>query len=103
LWSNGQEVAWFVLPAAWRLNLWPEIIAIELRETLMGAFNLPRAGCMLIGAIDLISEGTGVVPLSICPLVAGFVKHLPLISAEGSKPLPKSRLPATAVRPYQLE
>ena len=25
--SNGQEVAWLLLPAAWRLNLSPEIIA----------------------------------------------------------------------------
>jgi len=30
-WSNGQEVAWFVLPAAWRLNLCPEIIATIAR------------------------------------------------------------------------
>jgi len=26
-WSNGHEVAWLVLPAAWWLNLCPEIIA----------------------------------------------------------------------------
>jgi hypothetical protein len=75
-WSNGQGVAWLVLPAAWRLNLCPEIIATVLREMLTGAFNLPRAGCPRIGAIDLISEGTGVVAPPIVHLVAGFVKHL---------------------------
>jgi len=40
-WSNGHEVASLVLPAAWRLNLGPEIIATVLRVTLGGAFNLP--------------------------------------------------------------
>jgi len=102
-WSNGQEVAWFVLPAAWRLNLCPEIIATVPRGMLTGAFNLPRAGCLLIGAIDLIPEGTGVVPPPIVHLVAGFVKHLPHIWVEGSPPLPKRRTPAPAVRPHQLE
>jgi hypothetical protein len=37
-WSNGQEVAWLVLPAAWWLNLCPEIISSVPRETLGGAF-----------------------------------------------------------------
>ena len=60
--SNRQEVTWCVLPTAWRLNLCPEIIATVLRETLTGACNLPRAGCLRIGAIDLIPEATGVVP-----------------------------------------
>jgi len=78
-WSNCQEVAWFVLPTAWRLNLCPEIIATVPRETLTSAFNLPRAGCLRIGAIDLIQEGTGVTPPPILHLVAGFVKHLPHI------------------------
>jgi len=78
-WSNGQEVAWLVLPAAWWLNLCPEIIATLPRETLAGAFNLSRAGCLRIGAIDLIPEGTGVVPPPIVHLIAGFVKHLPHI------------------------
>jgi len=49
------------------------------REMLTGAFNLPRAGCLRIGAIDLIPEDTGVVPPPIVHLVAGFVKHLPHI------------------------
>jgi hypothetical protein len=78
-WSNGQEVAWFVLPTAWRFNLCPEIIATVPRETLTGGFNLPRAGCLQIGAIDLIPEGTGIVLPPIVHLVAGFVKPLPHI------------------------
>jgi hypothetical protein len=40
-WSNNQEVGWYVLPAASRLNIYPEIIATVTRETLTGAFNLP--------------------------------------------------------------
>jgi len=39
-WSNGEEVAWRVLLAAWWLNLCPEIIATIPRETLAGAFRL---------------------------------------------------------------
>jgi len=78
-WSNGQEVAWIVLLAAWWLNLCPEIIATVPRESLAGAFNLPRAGCMPIGAIDSIPEGMGVDLPPIVHLVAGFVKHLPHI------------------------
>jgi hypothetical protein len=101
--SNGQDVTWFVLPAAWRLNLCPEIIATIPRETLTGAFNLPHAGFLLIGAIDLISEGTGVVPPPTVHLVAGFVKYLPHISAEGSLALPNRQNPPPAVRPHQLE
>jgi hypothetical protein len=38
--SNGQEVAWLVLPAAWWLNLCHEIIATVPRATLAAAFNL---------------------------------------------------------------
>jgi hypothetical protein len=38
-WSNGQEVAWLVLLAAWWLNLCTEIIATIPRETLAGAFT----------------------------------------------------------------
>jgi hypothetical protein len=41
-WSMGQEVALFVLPTAWRLNLCPGFTATMLRETLTGAFNLPE-------------------------------------------------------------
>jgi len=40
-WSNGEEVAWFVLPTAWRFTLCPEIIAIIPGETPTGAYNLP--------------------------------------------------------------
>jgi len=43
-----------------------------------GAFILFRAGCLWIGAIDLIPKGTGVVPPSIVHLIAGFVNHLPI-------------------------
>jgi len=78
-WSNGQEVAWLVLPTAWWLNLCPEIIATVPRETLGGAFNLSRAGCLRISPIDLIPERTGVVPPPIVHLITGFVKHLPHI------------------------
>jgi hypothetical protein len=78
-WSNGQEVAWLVLLAAWWLNLCPQIIATVPRETLAGGFNLPRAGCLQIGAIDLTPEGMRVVPPPIVQLVAGFVTHLPHI------------------------
>jgi len=78
-WSNGQEVAWLVLPAGWQLDLCPGIIVTVHRNTLAGALNLPRAGCLWIGAIDLIPEGTGFVPPPIVHLVVGFVKHLPHI------------------------
>jgi len=101
--SDGQEVATFVLAAACLLNIYPEIIAIVPREMLTGAFNLPRAGCLHIWAIDLITEFLGVVPSPIVHLVAGFVKHLPHKWAEGSPALPNRRTPAPAVRPYQLE
>jgi len=102
-WYNGQEVAWLVLPAAWWRNLYPEIIATVPRETLASAFNLPQAGCLWIGAIDLIPEGTGVVPPPNVHLVADFVKDLPHISAEGCRPLPERRTPAPVVLPHQLE
>ena len=78
-WSNGLEVAWIVLPAASRLDLGPEIIATVPRETLTGAFNLSQGSCMQSGAIDLISEGTWVVPPQIVHSVTGCVKHLPHI------------------------
>jgi len=40
-------------------------------------FNLPRASCLRIGAIDLIPKGKGVVPPPIVHSVASFIKHLP--------------------------
>jgi hypothetical protein len=40
-WANGQEVAWFIPLADWRLNLCPELIATIRREMLTGACNLP--------------------------------------------------------------
>jgi len=46
---------------------------------LASAFNLPQAGCLLIGAIELIAEGTGIVPPPIVHLIAGIVNHLPHI------------------------
>jgi hypothetical protein len=75
-WSHILDVAWLVLPAAWWLNLCPEIIATVPSETLAGAFNLARGGCLLSGAIDLIPEDTGFVPPPIVHLITGFVKHL---------------------------
>ena len=77
--ANSQQVAWLVLPAAWWLNHCPEIITTVPRESLSSDCNLPRAGCLRIGAIDLIPEVMGVVPPAIVHLVAGFVKHLPHI------------------------
>ena len=68
-----------VLPAGGWLNLCPEVIATVAKETLAGAFNLDRAGCLRIGAIDLIPEDTGIVPPLIVHLIAGFIKHLPHI------------------------
>jgi hypothetical protein len=44
---------------------------------LLGEFNLPRADCLRIGAIDMIPEGMDVVLPPIVHLVTGFVKHLP--------------------------
>jgi hypothetical protein len=75
--SNGQEVAWLVLPASWWLNLCPAIVATVPRETLAGVFNLSRAGCLRIGVIHLIPDGMGVVPPAIVDVVVGFDKHLP--------------------------
>jgi hypothetical protein len=80
-WFNGQEVAWLVLPAAWWPNLCPDCITSVLREMLAGAFNLPRAGCLQIGAIDLIPKGMGVVPPPIVHLVVGcYQKFVPNMS-----------------------
>jgi hypothetical protein len=61
-WSNGQDVAWVVHPAAWQLNHCTGIIATLPREMLTSVFNPPLAGCLPIGAINLITEGTWVVP-----------------------------------------
>ena len=78
-WSTGLEVAWLVLLADWWLNGCPEIIATRQRGTLAGACNLPQGGCAWIGVIDLIPQGTGVVPPPIVHLIAGFVQYLPRI------------------------
>jgi len=102
-WSYGQEVSWLVIPAAWRRHLCPGIITTLPRETFTGAFNLPRAGCLWIDAIELIPEGTGVVPPPIVHLVAGLVKCLPYIWAAGCPTLLKWWTPAAAVRPHPLE
>jgi len=101
--STGQNVAWFVLPAAWQLNFCPVIITTVPREILAGAFNIHRACCLRIRAINLIPKGMGVVPYPIVHLVMGLFKHLPHIWAEHSPPLPKRRIPAPVVRPHQLE
>ena len=39
----------------------------------------PQARFLKMGAIDLIPEGTGVVPPPIFHLIRGFMKHLPHI------------------------
>jgi len=101
--SNGQEVAWLVLPGAWWLYLGPEIIATVPREPFTSAFNIPQAGCLRIGEIDLIPKSMGTVPLVIVHLVVGFVLPLPHISAEGCPAHPKGRALPAAVLPYQLE
>jgi hypothetical protein len=88
-WSTGPEVAWLVLPAAWWLNLYREIIATVLRETLAGAVNLPRAGCLLISPVNLIPESTWVVSPPIVHVITDLVKYLPHIRAECCPPLPK--------------
>jgi hypothetical protein len=64
-------------------------IATGPREILAGVYNLFQAGCLWIGEINLIAECTVVVTSPIIHVIAGFVKHLPYIRAEGSLPLPK--------------
>jgi hypothetical protein len=78
-WPNRQEVAWFVLLTAWRLNHGPVDIATVPTEMLVGAFNLPQDGGHRIEVIDLIPDGMGVFAHSIVPLVMGFVRKLPHI------------------------
>jgi hypothetical protein len=97
--SNGQDVAWLVLPAPRSLNIYTEIIATVRTTTLGGAFNLPGNGSLLIVVIYLIPEGPGVVPPPIIDLVAGFVKRLPNICAEDCPPLLERRTPALGVCP----
>jgi hypothetical protein len=75
-WSDSQDVAWLVLLAAWRLNLWTANIATVPRETLTGVFNVPQVGCLRSVIISLIAEGTEVVPCPIVHFVLGFIKHL---------------------------
>jgi hypothetical protein len=55
------------------------------------------------GAIDMIHEGTGVVPSPLVHLDTALVKHLQHISLEGSPPLPKWRTPAPATQSHLLE
>jgi len=66
---------------------------------LAGAFSLPQAGCLWIGAMDLIPNETEAVPPPIVYLVVGFVKPLPHIWVEGNPPLPKRRTPVPVERP----
>jgi hypothetical protein len=67
------------MPAAWWLILCPEIIPTVPREMVIGVYNLPQAGWLRIGTINLIPEGTGVAPPAIVHLITGFVQHLPHI------------------------
>jgi hypothetical protein len=73
-WSSGQAVAWLVLPAACQQNHCSQSIATVPRELLASALNHPQAGCLLIEMIDLIREGTGVVPPPIGHSVIGSVE-----------------------------
>jgi hypothetical protein len=60
-WSHSEVVPWLVLPAAWWLNLCPEIVATVRRTTLASSYNILQAENLQIGAIDLFPEDTGVV------------------------------------------
>jgi len=70
---------------------------------LAGAFTLSQDSCLRIGVINLIPEGTGVVPPPIVHLIADFVKQLTHLLAERCPPLYKRWTPARAVGPHQLE
>jgi len=76
-WINCQEVTWLLLQADWPLNLCTGMIATIPTEILADAFNLSRAGCLRIGEIDFIPEGTGVVWPRNVHFFTGFVNHLP--------------------------
>jgi hypothetical protein len=52
------------------------MIATIPREMLAGAYMLSRPGYLQIGEFDPIYDHSGVVPLPIVYLVAGFVKQL---------------------------
>jgi hypothetical protein len=86
-WSNGQEVAWLVLLAAWWLNLGTENIATVQREMLTGALYLARAVCIRIGAIDLIPEGNRGYPTTTGSFGPGFFQTF--------APYMSGRLPTT--------
>jgi hypothetical protein len=76
-WSIGQQVAWFVLPTAWRHNFSAEIISTVPREILTSAWYLTHSGYLRIRAIDLIPKATGIHPPPIVHLLTGYDKHLP--------------------------
>jgi hypothetical protein len=78
-WSNRQDVAWLVLPAASQFNFGPVNITMVPREMHTGASNLLHLGCLEIGAMNLISDGKEVVLPPIVHLGVDFVKHLPHI------------------------
>jgi hypothetical protein len=50
---------------------------------LAGLFELSQPGCLLIGAIDSIQDGSGVVPPLLVHFIAGYVNHWPQVGAEG--------------------
>jgi len=101
--SYRQDVAWLVLPADWCPNSCPKNIPTVPRETLTGAFNFPLAGFLGIGEINLIPEGTVVIPPPIGHLVMVFVKHLPHLWADGCPPLLERQPPPPAMWPDSLE
>jgi hypothetical protein len=102
-WSNVHKEAWHVMPAARQLNPYPEIILNVRREILSGGFSLHRAGCLRIGAIDLITECTGVAQPPLVHLVSEFVKHVPQLSAESCPRHMTCSTAAPAVWPDQLK
>jgi len=84
-WSNGQEVIWFVLLAAWWFNLCPEVITTLPTDTLSSAFNLPQDGCLQIGMIYLIPNRTGVLPPPIDYLVSSLLNIHPIYERKASQ------------------
>jgi len=101
--AHSLEVAGLVQPAAWWLDLRPQIIATIPWDTLSGACNLHHTRYLWIGAIDLIPDSTGVVTPPIGRLVVGLIKHLPHISVDGCPPNPNNRNLVPEVRQHWLE
>jgi len=70
---------------------------------LAGELNLPRAGCLHIGMVDLIPKRMWVVTPAIVLMIGAFVKHLPDVWAEEYPPVSDWWTPAPALQPNYLE